>query len=105
MSGALDDLPLIRVVNLARAIEQLQAHDIVVAGLAGNGKKPVAALAAYERLGIVLGAEGSGLRRLSRDHCDMLVAIDISPDADSLNVSNAAAIAFYVAGQSNPTPD
>ena len=104
-SGALDDLPLIRVVNLARAIEQIQAHDIVVAGLAGNGKKPVAALAAHERLGILLGAEGSGLRRLSRDRCDMLVTIDISPDADSLNVSNAAAIAFYVAGQTNPTPN
>ena len=97
-SGALDDLPFIRVVNLARAIKQLQEHDIVVAGLAGDGKEPVGALAACERLGIVLGAEGSGLRRLSRDHCDMLVAIDIKPDADSLNVSNAAAIAFYVAG-------
>ena len=97
-SGALDDLPFIRVVNLARAIKQLQEHDIVVAGLAGDGNEPVGAIAAYERLGIVLGAEGRGLRRLSRDHCDMLVAIDIKPDADSLNVSNAAAIAFYVAG-------
>ncbi|NBR51417.1 MAG: hypothetical protein EBT87_06635 [Alphaproteobacteria bacterium] len=57
---------------------------------------------AHDRLGIVLGAEGSGLRRLSRDHCDMLVAIDIDPDADSLNVSNAAAIAFYAAGPVKP---
>ncbi len=101
-SGALDHLPLIRVVNLARAIEQLQAHDIVVAGLAGDGSQPVGALGAHDRLGIVLGAEGSGLRRLSRDNCDMLVAIDIDPDADSLNVSNAAAIAFYAAGPVKP---
>jgi 23S rRNA (guanosine2251-2'-O)-methyltransferase len=96
-SGALDHVPLIRVVNLARAIETLQAHDITIAGLAGEGTYPVAALAGHDRLGIMLGAEGSGLRRLSRDHCDMLVRIEIDRDADSLNVSNAAAIAFYAA--------
>ena len=57
----------------------------------------VASLSGNDRLAIVLGAEGSGLRRLSRDHCDHLVRIDIDPNSDSLNVSNAAAIALYAA--------
>ena len=96
-SGALDHVPLIRVVNLARAIEQLQDHGFLVAGLAGEGDVEVGALAAHQRLAIMLGAEGSGLRRLSRDHCDMLVRININDDAESLNVSNAAAIALYAA--------
>ena len=96
-SGALDHVPLIRVVNLARAIEQLQDNRFFIAGLAGEGDVEVAALAAHQRLAIMLGAEGNGLRRLSRDHCDMLVRININDDAESLNVSNAAAIALYAA--------
>ena len=96
-SGALENVPLIRVVNLARTIEQLQGNGFLVAGLAGEGDVEVSALAAHKRLAIMLGAEGSGLRRLSRDHCDMLVRINISDDAKSLNVSNAAAIALYAA--------
>jgi len=96
-SGALDNVPLIRVVNLARTIEQLQDNGFLVAGLAGEGNVEVCALAAHQRLAIVLGAEGSGLRRLIRDHCDMLVRININDDAESLNVSTAAAIALYAA--------
>ena len=96
-TGALEHIPLIRVVNLARAIESLQEHDITVAGLAGEGKMDVGALADFPRLAIMLGAEGPGLRRLSREHCDHLVRIDIAPDADSLNVSIAAAIALFAA--------
>jgi 23S rRNA (guanosine2251-2'-O)-methyltransferase len=96
-SGAMDHVPYLRVVNLARAIEQLQDAGIVVAGLAGDGRMPVADLAKFDRLAIVLGAEGTGLRRLSRDHCNHLVRIDIDDRADSLNVSNAAAIALYAA--------
>lgn len=101
-SGALDHVPLIRVVNLARAIEQLQDHGFLVAGLAGEGDVEVSALGTHQRLAIMLGAEGSGLRRLSRDHCDMLVRINISEDAESLNVSNAAAIALYAASLYKP---
>ena len=96
-TGALEHIPIIRVVNLARAIEKLQEHDIIVAGLAGDGTMDVGALADFPRLAIMLGAEGPGLRRLSREHCDHLVRIDIAPDADSLNVSIAAAIALYAA--------
>ena len=96
-TGALEHVPLVRVVNLARAIEMLQAADITVAGLAGNGEMGVQSLAQFPRLAIVMGAEGPGLRRLTRDHCDHLVKIEIDSGADSLNVSNAAAIALYAA--------
>ncbi|MDB2391324.1 23S rRNA (guanosine(2251)-2'-O)-methyltransferase RlmB [Alphaproteobacteria bacterium] len=96
-TGALEHIPIIRVVNLSRAIENLQDHDITVAGLAGDGTMDVSELAGFQRLAIMMGAEGPGLRRLSREHCDHLVRIDIAPDADSLNVSIAAAIALYAA--------
>jgi len=97
-AGALEHVPLVRVVNLARAIETLQAAGIIVAGLAGEGEEDVGRLSDFDRLAIVMGAEGSGLRRLTRDHCDVLVRIPIDAAADSLNVSNAAAIALYAAG-------
>jgi len=96
-SGALDHLPLLRVVNLSRAIEQLRKNGFFVAGLAGDGNTDVSSLRQHKHLAIILGAEGNGLRRLSRDHCDMLVRININKDADSLNVSIAAAIALYAA--------
>ena len=96
-SGALDHLLYLRVTNLARAIERLQQDHITVAGLAGDGDMTAASLGGIDRLAIVLGAEGSGLRRLSRNRCDHLVRIDIDPQCDSLNVSNAAAIALYAA--------
>ena len=96
-SGALDHLHYLRVTNLARSIEKLQQDHITVAGLASDGDMTVASLSAYDRLAVVVGAEGSGLRRLSRDHCDHLMRIDIEHGSDSLNVSNAAAIALYAA--------
>ena len=96
-SGALDHVPLIRVVNLARAIEQIRYNGFFVAGLTGEGNTDVSSLGPHKHLAIVLGAEGSGLRRLSRDHCDVLVRINIDNNSESLNVSNAAAVALYAA--------
>ena len=98
-AGALEHVPLVRVVNLARAIELLQQADISVVGLAGDGDIDVGKLSDFPRLALVLGAEGAGLRRLTREHCDHLARIDINADADSLNVSNAAAVALYAARQ------
>ena len=94
-SGALDHLYYLRVTNLARAIERLQQDHITVAGLAADGDMTVESMSNIDRLAVVLGAEGSGLRRLCRVHCDHLVRIDINQKSDSLNVSNAAAIALY----------
>ena len=96
-SGALDHVPLIRVVNLARAIEKVRSYGFFVAGLAGDGNTDVSTLSLHKHLAIILGAEGSGLRRLSRDHCDVMVRINIDNNSDSLNVSNAAAVALYAA--------
>ena len=98
-AGALEKMPMIRVVNLARAIERLQEAGIEVAGLAAEGETSVGDLAQIPRLAIALGAEGAGLRHLTRRHCDRLVRIDISKDSESLNVSIAAAIALYAAQQ------
>ena len=96
-SGALDHLHYLRVINLARSIERLQQDDITVAGLAADGDITAASLSGFNRLAVVIGAEGGGLRRLTRDHCDHLVRIDIERSSDSLNVSNAAAVALYAA--------
>ena len=96
-AGALERVPMIRVVNLARAIERLQEDGIEIAGLAADGDSDVGLLREIERLGIVMGAEGTGLRHLTRRHCDRLVRINISKDSESLNVSIAAAIALYAA--------
>ena len=96
-AGALERVPMIRVVNLARAIERLQEDGIEIAGLAADGDSDVGSLREIERLGIVMGAEGTGLRHLTRRHCDRLVRINISEDSESLNVSIAAAIALYAA--------
>ena len=96
-SGAMDHLPLIRVVNLARAMEKLQDHGFMLAGMTARGETPLKQLATYDRLGIIMGAEGKGLRRLTEDHADLLVRIPIDDEAESLNVSNAAAVALYAA--------
>ena len=96
-AGALERVPMIRVVNLARAIKRLQEDGIEIAGLAANGDSDVRSLRKIERLSIVMGAEGTGLRHLTRRHCDRLVRINISEDSESLNVSIAAAIALYAA--------
>ena len=98
-AGALEHLPMIRVVNLARAIETMQQAHITDTGLAADGETVVSDLAAIERLGIVLGAEGTGLRQLTRKHCDSLVRIEISPHSESLNVSVAGAIALHAAAR------
>jgi len=94
-SGALDRVPLIRVTNLARALEQLKAAGFWCAGLAADGGQTLSEVDWAARTALVLGAEGAGLRRLTEETCDFLVRIAIDADADSLNLSAAAAIALY----------
>ena len=99
-SGALEQVALIRATNLARAIETLQGQGFFCVGLAGETEDDLAdAVDGVERVALVLGAEGAGLRRLTRERCDILARIPMPGAMESLNVSNAAAIAFYVAAR------
>ncbi|WP_376088090.1 23S rRNA (guanosine(2251)-2'-O)-methyltransferase RlmB [Roseomonas sp. CCTCC AB2023176] len=95
-SGALEVVPVVREVNLARTIRHLQDKGAWVMGLAGDAKRTLAeAKPTDRRAALVLGAEGSGLRRLQRETCDELVRLPIAPAMESLNVSAAAAVALY----------
>ncbi len=94
-SGALESIPLIRVTNLVRALWALKDAGYWVSGLDGYAETSIDAANISEKSVIVLGAEGTGLRRLTRETCDQTVRIPINADAESLNLSNAAAIALY----------
>ena len=94
-AGALEKLATIRVNNLARALEALSNAGFVLVGLEAGGDMGLETFATEQRLGLVLGSEGAGMRRLTREGCDHLAAIEISADSESLNVSVAAAIALY----------
>ena len=94
-SGALEHVPLVRVANLARAIELLKKGGFWIAGLATAGLQTLAQAKLSGKVGLALGAEGPGLRRLTREHCDLLVRLPTGGPIDHLNVSNAAAVALY----------
>jgi 23S rRNA (guanosine2251-2'-O)-methyltransferase len=94
-SGALEIVPWVRVVNLARALEELAEAGYWRIGLAGEAEASLAEVMPSGPLAIVLGAEGEGLRHNIAAHCDALARLPISPAIESLNVSNAAAIALY----------
>jgi len=94
-SGALEIVPLVRAVNLARTLDQLKEAGFWIYGLDERGDAPIAGLDLAGRVCIVLGAEGEGLRRLTAEKCDRLVTIPTSQALAALNVSNAAAIASY----------
>jgi len=94
-SGALEIVPMIHVVNLVQAIETLKKFGYWIAGLDGAAKQLISEANLDAKTALVLGAEGAGLRRLTTEHCDFLVKIPMSSQMESLNVSNAAAIALY----------
>lgn len=95
-SGALEFVPWIRVVNLARALDEIAEAGYWRIGLDGEADASIGeALDKTARVALVLGAEGDGLRHNSIAHCDMLAKLPMSPRMESLNVSNAAAIALY----------
>ncbi|PKU22278.1 23S rRNA (guanosine(2251)-2'-O)-methyltransferase RlmB [Telmatospirillum siberiense] len=94
-SGALERLPLVRVTNLVRALEELKQAGFWIAGLAGDAPLTLAEAKLSGKLVLVLGSEGEGLRRLTREHCDHLVKLPQTDLVESLNVSNAAAVALY----------
>jgi 23S rRNA (guanosine2251-2'-O)-methyltransferase len=96
-SGALERVPWVRVVNLARALEEIGEAGFWRIGLTGDAEMDLKEALGSPRIALVLGAEGSGLRPNTREHCDALARLPISSVVESLNVSNAAAVALYAA--------
>jgi len=96
-SGALERVPWVRVVNLARALEQIGEAGFWRIGLAGEADADLKAALGPPRVALVLGAEGAGMRQNTREHCDALARLPITDSMESLNVSNAAAVALYAA--------
>jgi len=96
-SGALERVPWARVVNLARALEEVGGAGFWRIGLTGDAEMELKDALGPKRVALVLGAEGPGLRPNTREHCDALARLPISDAVESLNVSNAAAVALYAA--------
>ncbi len=96
-SGALERVPWARVVNLARALEEIAEAGFWRIGLAGDAPNELKDALGPQRVALVLGAEGPGMRQNVREHCDAVAKLPISDAVESLNVSNAAAIALYAA--------
>ncbi|SMH54010.1 23S rRNA (guanosine(2251)-2'-O)-methyltransferase RlmB [Azospirillum agricola] len=94
-SGALEAVPLVRVTNLARSLAELQQAGFWSVGLAESGKGTLAQLDLTGKTVLVMGAEGSGLRRLTMERCDVIARLPTGGPVGSLNVSNAAAVALY----------
>ena len=96
-SGALERVPWVRVVNLARALEEIGEAGFWRIGLAGDSEMELKDALGPPRVALVLGAEGPGMRQNTREHCDSVARLPISDAIESLNVSNAAAVALYAA--------
>ena len=94
-AGALERVPLVRVVNLARALDRLKDAGFWICGLDETAAQTLAALDLGERVALVLGSEGGGMRRLVRERCDHLARLPTRSQQSTINVSNAAAIALY----------
>jgi 23S rRNA (guanosine2251-2'-O)-methyltransferase len=99
-SGALEREPWVRVVNLSRALDELAEAGFWRIGLAGDADMTLGDALGPEKVALVLGAEGPGMRSNVRDHCDALARLPIEDQMESLNVSNAAAVALYAARSS-----
>ncbi len=96
-SGALETVPWVRVVNLSRALDEIAEAGFWRVGLTGEAEMTLGEALGPPRVALVLGAEGEGMRQNTELHCDALARLPISERVESLNVSNAAAIALYAA--------
>ncbi|HLL27744.1 MAG TPA: 23S rRNA (guanosine(2251)-2'-O)-methyltransferase RlmB [Xanthobacteraceae bacterium] len=98
-SGGLEHVPLVLAQNLARAMSELKTQGFLLVGLDEAGAIDLADAPLTAPLALVMGAEGKGLRALTRETCDLLARLDLPGAIKSLNVSNAAALALYVAAR------
>ena len=94
-SGAVDRVPLVRVVNLVRALDRLKEAGFWTCGLDETAEEPLAALDLGPRAVLVLGSEGGGMRRLVRERCDFLVSIPTTGPVRALNVSVTAGVVLF----------
>lgn len=95
-SGALELVPLVMVQNLARALTEMNERGFMTVGLDSAGDQNLTAVELRQPLALVLGAEGKGLRQLTRETCSVVARLDMPGEIKSLNVSNAAVLALYV---------
>jgi 23S rRNA (guanosine2251-2'-O)-methyltransferase len=96
-AGAAEFVPVVSVTNLARTIDKLKERGIWIVGTDGAAPQSLFTADLKRPLAMVLGAEGDGMRRLTREHCDYLVRIPLSGPVESLNVSVAAGVALFEA--------
>jgi 23S rRNA (guanosine2251-2'-O)-methyltransferase len=104
-SGALEQVPLVRVSNLARALDALKRAGFWICGLDAAAATPLSALDLGERVALVLGSEGGGMRRLIRAGCDHLARLPTLPAQPTLNVSSAATVALYELFRGRAAPE
>jgi 23S rRNA (guanosine2251-2'-O)-methyltransferase len=95
-SGALEMVPLVTVQNLARALAELNDRDFLTVGLDSQGGENLGAVPLRQPLALVLGAEGKGLRQLTRETCRVVARLDMPGAIKCVNVSNAAVLALYI---------
>ncbi len=93
--GAAETMPLVRVTNLVRALQILKERGVWIYGAAGEAQHAIYQLDAKMPLAMILGAEGKGMRRLTREHCDQLFSLPMLGSVSSLNVSVATGISLY----------
>jgi 23S rRNA (guanosine2251-2'-O)-methyltransferase len=103
-SGAAEAVPFIQVTNLARTLRELKEKGIWLVGADGEAEMDIYATDLRGPLALVMGAEGQGLRRLTREHCDFLVRIPMAGTVESLNVSVATGICLFEAVRQRRTP-
>lgn len=94
-SGALEHTPIVRIGNLSQSLKKLQGAGYWCIGLDETGANALHQIKMPEKVALVLGAEGEGLRRLTIESCDEIAKLPTTPPVGSLNVSNAAAVAIY----------
>lgn len=95
--GAAETVPFIAVTNLVRAMKQLQEAGVWIAGTAGEAEQDIYQANLKGPLAIVMGAEGDGMRRLTRENCDYLIKIPMAGEVSSLNVSVATGVTLFEA--------